>query len=186
MLSVVLAALVAVGTLATASTTLAHQASRVESAREVTGGPPRGEIGDPAPSAVGTPGEDRPARSDGAADWRMISGPTGFLAWLVVALVGLAAPRRRRFVAWVFVAALVGLAFEAGVHSVHHLGDEAGASRCSVASASTHLFGTPEDGPAVGLPVVVADATPSFQTVPVSSPPFRPDAGRAPPASLTV
>jgi hypothetical protein len=40
--------------------------------------------------------------------------------------------------ALVLIAALGLLAFEEGVHSVHHLPDHAGASTCSVAAVSDH------------------------------------------------
>jgi len=111
-------------------------------------------------------------------------GPTPWLDvvwWLVVALAVVAAPavaRNRRAVAGATAALLVALAFESAVHSVHHLGSDADASRCSVASVAAHLGGLLEKPVTVGMPGMPAEAlrqdTPSAVRVqPVTAAPAR-------------
>jgi hypothetical protein len=180
---------VGLATLAPASLALAHQARGVERSGEAPGASLWAR--DPAPRAARQHIEDRQAHldgrgADGEVAWRALSGPSSVVAWLVIAIVGLAAPSRRRIVASLAVLALAVLAFETGVHSVHHLGDEAGASQCSVASASTHLDGTPEEGPALRVPILAATETLSFQIAPVASAPFRCDSTRGPPPPLSA
>ena len=100
----------------------------------------------------------------------------------VVALAGRAAgPWLPRIAASVVGVALAVLTFETGVHSVHHLGDEAGAAQCSVASASTHLAGTPEEGPALRAPAPLSTGAQSLQIAPAVEAPFRYYPTRAPP-----
>lgn len=119
-------------------------------------------------------------------EWRAAAS-TGHIGsvvlWLVAALVALAVVRRlRNALALATVLAVIVLTFESGIHSVHHLGDDHGASQCVVASASTHLAGTSAEPPScdvfsvltVDRPAVIAQSITASQ-------PFRPDAGRAPP-----
>ena len=61
-------------------------------------------------------------------------------------LLALAWRRPRRALALAIVLILGLLAFENGVHSVHHLGDLRSEATCSVAVATAHLAGTPVDG----------------------------------------
>jgi hypothetical protein len=100
-------------------------------------------------------------------------------------LVAVRVPWRRRVVAVLLVAVLAGVAFETGVHSVHHLGDPKGAGHCAVAASADHV-----------VPVVAAacDVAPtevhsaSDLDRPASTPAsgdYRPDAGRAPPSSAS-
>jgi hypothetical protein len=105
------------------------------------------------------------------------------VALAVLLVVAIAAGRRPRLaVSAIAVLALVVLAFETGLHSVHHLGDERGAAECSVASGTTHLAGT-TDGPPLGGALL----SPTFETIPAgvtsSLPrtPLRLHSGRSPP-----
>jgi hypothetical protein len=75
-------------------------------------------------------------------------------------------------------------AVEAGVHSVHHVGDPVQAAACTVAAATAHLVGSPVD--VVGIDPIIALALDGVTW----SPPTRallhrpaPHEGRAPPAS---
>ena len=99
-----------------------------------------------------------------------------------VAVAGAALARRRRAVALACTALLLLVAFEAGVHSVHHLADHLG-TKCVVASASTHTGGVAVDAVAFEAPatpaaplVVTRIEAPIHRAVP-------PDLGRAPPSA---
>jgi len=161
----VIALTLAVAFLATASATLAHQKT-----------PPTTTLVAPAVGAERTTLEWRAAASSGHPGNMMV-------VWLVVALVTLVAIRRlRNALAVAIVLAVVVLTFERGIHSVHHLGDDHGASQCVVASASTHLAGTPAEPPSCdGLSVLNGDRPAVIAQSITASQPFRPDAGRAPP-----
>ena len=121
-------------------------------------------------------------RAAGAAD-PASAGPPAWLACAVLGLVALLPRTPRRAAAAAFVVLLAVVAFETGVHAVHHLGDTHAASHCVVASAAPHLGGA-TDGPPVRLShlhgatdrVVVPDALVHG----VRS--LRPSPGRAPPA----
>jgi hypothetical protein len=71
----------------------------------------------------------------------------------LVAALSLAWWRPRRALALALVVVFTVLAFENGVHSVHHLSaarhfdDLRSGSTCPVAAAANHLAGTPVDGP---------------------------------------
>ena len=98
---------------------------------------------------------------------------------LTLALAGRSSPRRTAAVA---LAALLSLlAFEGGVHAVHHLDDPN--SRCAVASASVHIPGAeiaPVDTASILL--AVTDTLPVAEPLVLPSRFTRPDEGRAPPA----
>ena len=128
---------------------------------------------------VGTPASSVPALNAASVS------PSG-VALVAIASILAAALVLRRFRHVLVIAsvlALLVLTFQSGIHSVHHLGDDRGASECAVASAVTHLAATPVDppsfdmfdGPAIEEPPV------SFASV-TAGQPFRPDASRAPPA----
>ena len=112
-------------------------------------------------------------------------GPSMDGLWLLVSVVAVASvalARRRRAVALACTALLLLVAFEAGVHSVHHLADHLGA-QCVVASASAHTGGVAVDAFAFEAPVALAiplavtrTATPVLRAVP-------PDLARAPPSA---
>lgn len=120
-------------------------------------------------------------------EWRAAGGSRhigSVVVWLVVALVALGAMRRlRNAFALATMLAVVVLTFEGGIHSVHHLGDDHGASQCVVASASTHLAGTSVDPPSFDVfSSPRLDGQPAIAQSTAASQPLRPDAGRAPPA----
>jgi len=101
-------------------------------------------------------------------------------------LLGLAAivasrVKRRRLVASVLILVLAFFAFEAGIHSVHHLGQTRHADECLFASASAHLTALAPDAVCLDVP---AGATVFRQGETHSAPVDRPIAGhhqRAPP-----
>ena len=88
--------------------------------------------------------------------------------------------RRRRAVAVACTVLLLLVAFESGIHSVHHLADQPDA-QCVVASASAHIGGVAVTTVAFDQP---AEAIIALAVVPTASPtarPAAPDLGRAPP-----
>ena len=106
-----------------------------------------------------------------------------WLALLALALLAslIRAPRR---VAVGAVAVLIAiLAFETGVHAVHHLGDTHAASHCVVASVAPHLGGT-ADAPATAIPHlhVTTQAVVFAELVVLSGRPVGPAPVRAPPS----
>jgi hypothetical protein len=111
------------------------------------------------------------------------SNSDGLLLAALAAGIGLALRRPRRLAAGLVILLLV-LAFEAGLHSVHHVGDADHAAACAVGVATAHLAGNPVE-------VVTIDpiAAPSLDTA-LPAPPApvtlhrpAPHEGRAPPAS---
>jgi hypothetical protein len=73
--------------------------------------------------------------------------PIPWAPLLILAALLVPVARSRRTVAGLLIALLAIFAFEAGLHSVHHLGDEAEEARCIVAAGTPNLIG------AVGEPV---------------------------------
>lgn len=90
--------------------------------------------------------------------------------------------RRRHAVAVACTALLLLLAFESGVHSVHHLADQPD-SQCVVASASTHTGGVAVDTIAFGPPAETLSVIAVALTASPTSRPAAPDLGRAPPTA---
>ena len=91
--------------------------------------------------------------------------------------------RRRRTLLLALVVLLACAAFEAGLHSVHHL-TEADAAKCAVAAVSSHTGGVVVVTVAVERPAdVVTDTTPLHDVALAPSTLFAPDRGRAPPAA---
>jgi hypothetical protein len=88
--------------------------------------------------------------------------------------------RRRRALAIACTVLLLLLAFESGVHSVHHLADQPD-SQCVVASASAHTGGIAVDTIAFGPPAETLTAIAVTLTASPTSRPAAPDLGRAPP-----
>jgi hypothetical protein len=91
----------------------------------------------------------------------------------------------RRLFAAVLILGLAMFAFEAGVHSVHHLGQIRHADECLFASASAHLAALAPDAICLDVP---AGATVFRQAESHSAPVHRPIAGqhqRAPPLSAS-
>jgi hypothetical protein len=84
--------------------------------------------------------------------------------------------------ALVLIAALGLLAFEEGLHSVHHLPDHAGASTCSVAAVSDHAPVASAGKTLVERPARLVYERPRKMGPPRVEPePIRPRPGRAPP-----
>jgi hypothetical protein len=104
-------------------------------------------------------------------------------AWLLVlTLASVAIARDRRRVAGACLAVLLLIAFEAGVHSVHHMADQPD-SQCVVASASAHTSCVTVEGVGFERPAEMAAAV-AFAPLPSRA--LRPPAaslGRAPPAA---
>jgi len=114
------------------------------------------------------------------------SAPTPLIPGLVLGVtVAAVLASRRRGVVGVLALALIALAVETGVHSVHHLADRQAAAECVVALATAQVHGTVEPAPHVhdlrlDVPIgSVAVASPERP----GSRPSRPDEGRAPPAA---
>jgi hypothetical protein len=110
--------------------------------------------------------------------------PWAAAVWTLVGLTALAlavrrAPRRTGSLLLGLLLAL--LAFDTGVHAVHHLDDPD--ARCAVASASVHVPGAEAVPVDAALAVLLATGTPPIAESPVLPIRFiRPDEGRAPPA----
>lgn len=109
-------------------------------------------------------------------------GTTGLWAVLVAAaLAAVAIARRRRAVALASVAVLMLIAFESGLHSVHHISDQGEAS-CVVASASAQTGALTVERIAAERPLEVATAAVVHRATPTPARSAAPDLGRAPPA----
>ena len=116
----------------------------------------------------------------------LVSGaPSPSTAWLalVAAIPILLFRRSRRAAALVLVLILLVFAFEASIHSVHHIGDQH-ADQCVVGAAATHLAGLEIgpislDDPALRVDVTVAETGQDMW--PAGS--LRPASGRAPPTA---
>jgi hypothetical protein len=126
-----------------------------------------------------TPVEFMPAQLETlAAAAPSMDGLGAFVAAMAAALILIA--RRRRALAIACTALLLLVAFESGVHSVHHLADQPD-SQCVVASASTHTGGVAVDTVAFGRPVETMMAIAITLTASPTTRPATPDLGRAPP-----
>jgi len=116
---------------------------------------------------------------------RQLSIPWGLLAAAGLgALLG--AVRRPRAAVSLALVLLVGvLAFESGVHSVHHLGDPGRASGCGLASTSLNLSGL-EVEPVALDGALAASGPPVSVVAPLHAHarPESPHEGRAPPRSV--
>jgi hypothetical protein len=102
----------------------------------------------------------------------------------VLGAIGMAWRRPRRALALAIVLLLAVFAFEGGLHSAHHAGDQHHAATCPVASASIHLSATAVDigsNHDVVLPTA-GDALERAASAPISRS-FCPDQGRAPPSA---
>jgi hypothetical protein len=136
----------------------------------------------PAPAAVAT----AVVVLEALPDHQLVSGaPAATLPWTALALVAavaLAAARRPRRAVAIALVLMVGLiAFETGVHAVHHLGDDS--ARCVVAWMSSQLSGATVAVAADAAPVALDHARITAPAPPhVAGHALAPDAGRAPPA----
>jgi hypothetical protein len=106
--------------------------------------------------------------------------------WLLAASVAVVLAvtlRRRRALMLALVLLLACGAFEAGLHSVHHL-TEADAAKCSITAVSSHTGGVVVVTVAVERPAdVVTEAVVFHVAALAPSNLFAPDLGRAPPAA---
>ena len=91
-------------------------------------------------------------------------------------------PRARRIKALALVLALSLFAFEAALHSAHHLGHLNQATRCGVASASAHLAGTAVESVAIETPTLLLEIVPGARFTDPSIARLGPGQGRAPPS----
>ena len=145
-------------------------------------------LADPALAHVGL--EYAPAASPAPAlplDTQALSAdaPTLTGLWTLIAAVavaGVALARRRRAVALACVALLALIAFETGLHSVHHIGDQPDGS-CVIASASAHTGALTVDGAALERPTEVPTPVVVSVDAPATVRSAAPDLGRAPPAA---
>lgn len=108
---------------------------------------------------------------------------TDGLATVVVAVAVAMAliARRRRAVAIACMALLLVVAFESGVHSVHHLGDKPD-RQCVIASASAHTGALAVDKIVFERPAEVMTVIALTTASPITRP-AAPDLGRAPPSA---
>lgn len=108
--------------------------------------------------------------------------PLIFVAALVVALLVLR--RARRAVVLTLVVLLAVLAFENGLHSVHHGLDEPRLAGCTLGAASSHLSATPvEDIATAELILSIVAAAPERTQPDVDVRALSPHQGRAPPST---
>ena len=149
----------------------------------------RGPARDPAPAAAPIDVVP-PAPEVAPPQLAWVAGPEPVaLPWPLLAAVATAAAiavrRRPRAALALGLVLLVGvLAFESGVHSVHHLGEQGHGNPCAVASTSLNLTGL-EIEPGVVLSAPAALGLAVAMAVP-SDPralPESPHEGRAPPRS---
>jgi len=105
------------------------------------------------------------------------------IAGLAALLLVFSARRGRRMLAATLVVMVFVLSFEAGLHSVHHLGDSDRSGACVVASASAHLSGVSVQPPDAE-PRVPASAERVTHLAPTPRCSFviAPHEGRGPPA----
>jgi hypothetical protein len=85
----------------------------------------------------------------------------------------------RRAFALVLIVGLSIVAFEAGVHSVHHLGDAQ--ASCAVAAGTAQLYGTAPSLVADGVVLSPAEPLSSCEPVRLTGTRRQPSQGRAPP-----
>ena len=106
----------------------------------------------------------------------------GVAAGALLALAARVRPRRALVLALTVL--LVVFAVEAGVHSVHHLGDRT-VSACAIAAAVGHLAVCLDEGsPVVAAPLAAVGAVTDERSVAPAAPGLGPDLARAPPAPI--
>ena len=139
-----------------------------------------------SPVAAHTPVSPAVVFTPPALNETLTAVPTPVLPWAALAAIGtvalVGAWRPRRALALGLVLVVGVLAFEAGLHSTHHLG-RADESRCVVAGVAAQLSADLVDlaldappAPVLEIPVI----TPAPPVVAARI--VAPDAGRAPPA----
>lgn len=106
-------------------------------------------------------------------------------AWLVLLVVGtllIVSIGSRRARAGLIAGLLLFFAFEAAIHSVHHIGDREGQTRCGVAAASSQLSGVLAEPIEMASSAVALGPVPLWPAPVASSRPSRADQQRAPPS----
>lgn len=93
-------------------------------------------------------------------------------------------PRARRIKALALILVLSLFAFEAALHSTHHLTYLSQATQCGIASASAHLAGTAVESVAIEKPVLVPEIVPGASPSGSFIACLGPAQGRAPPPLL--
>jgi hypothetical protein len=135
-----------------------------------------------------SPPGPRNASVEPSSEWRANGGEVGktaIAAGIITALLTLTLARRpRRLVTVVIALTLLVFAFESGLHSIHHLGNDRASSHCAVAWASAHLAIASAEVPAAMLVLPAVDEAGGGEPAALSSWLFRPDAGRAPPSAV--
>jgi hypothetical protein len=107
----------------------------------------------------------------------------GLLLVALAAVVALGMSRRRLTIG--LTLALLTLAFEAGLHSAHHLGNPVRAAECVLALATAHLDGAPVDTVSLAPTVDAAPDGPLLLApVPVAARRVPTHEGRAPPVPI--
>lgn len=114
-----------------------------------------------------------------------LSVPSPATLWpvlLVAAALLIVAIGSRRSRASVIAGLLLVFAFEGAIHSVHHLGDREGQSRCAVESASSHLSGVNAEPIEIEFSGMIRERVLLPDSVVASGHPPRADQQRAPPS----
>jgi hypothetical protein len=142
----------------------------------------------PVPAAttalIPAPLADTPSAAALASDAYWAAGSAADAVWILVtaAAVALALARRRRRVALACVVVLLLMAFESGVHSVHHLADRPDA-HCVIAAVSAHTGGVTVDTVAFEPPSDVVSVVSPSSPAGIARRSDSPDRGRAPPSA---
>jgi hypothetical protein len=141
-----------------------------------------------APTGASPAGEERVGPAAAASDEKGArpNPRPGALAsaWLGLAALAAVGARRagRRAVAIAALASLSWLAFESGVHSVHHLGDDKGIGQCSVAAATSTTIASPvESSPWTVAPPPALTGLPEIASSHPDTCPLPTSPARAPP-----
>ena len=98
---------------------------------------------------------------------------------LTASLIAAAGPRRAAV--GLLIVLLAVFAFAAGLHSVHHLGEQRAAARCVVESATSNLACAIGEPMAVAGPAETADLIPPLAPGAPPQRSVRPGCGRSPP-----
>src|SRR5262245_15186813 len=144
------------------------------------------ELGLDAERAAVTPETPRPAAPSAPPHFAAAAVAPSLAPLLALAAValGLGLARPRRALALTLAVLLALLAFETGLHSVHHLGQADQGAACAVASATPHLAATDvADVADIAAPPPMArhSLDPEPRSPRALAAPF--EDGRAPPAS---
>jgi hypothetical protein len=115
----------------------------------------------------------------GARQWPRCRPAVTWLPLLILTAFLFVASRSRRAVVGLLIGLLAVLAFETGLHSVHHLAEQRDPTRCIVESVSSNRSGGIGEVTIVVSPAETADLTPCLKSVAPPQRSLRPDQGRA-------